>query len=217
MFSKSFIITILLVFAAVVGQALLTGCHSDSLKNSIELQLKEYPESRVTDIYKSFCQDNLGPGHLIPNREAALAYLESELSVYRQDLDSNRYERPALRYFTVGDEGNYVRVDLSVILDSLVSTEDYLDAFVRSANEGVHKSPGEWKQKWAEIASCLREDFPDIPNAAQDLAFIDSLMSGDDLIIHHSRIFNSTYHPHYRIIARDIFESEILPHEKKSE
>jgi len=195
----------------VAALCLLTGCRSESLRNSIERQLREYPESRVLDIYKSFCQDNLGPGHLIPNKEAAQHYLMSELSAYRCDIDSARYGIPALRYFAVGDEGNYVRVDLSVILDSLISAEDYLEAFVRSANVGVQKSPEEWKQKWSEIASCIRNHFPDIPNAAHDLAFIDSIMAGDDLIIHHSRDFGNAYHPHYRIISKDIFESEILP------
>jgi len=189
----------------------LAACQSDSIKSSIERQLKEYPESRVLDIYKCFCQDNLGPGHLIPSREAARAYLMSELSAYRQDLDSARYEMPALRYFAVGDKGNYVRVDLSIILDSLMAAEDYLDAFVRSANEGVHRSPEEWKRKWAAIAACIRTDFPDIPDAANDLAFIDSIMTGDDLIIHHSEAFGKACHPHYRIISKDIFEAEILP------
>ena len=195
----------------IMALCLLAGCQSGSLKNSIERQLKAYPKSRVLDIYKCFCQDNLGPEHLIPNKEAAQTYLMSELTAYRHDLDSSLYRKPTQRYFAVGDEGNYVRVDLSVILDSIISPENYLDAFVRSANEGVHRSPKEWKRKWAEIASCIREYFPDIPHATQDLALIDSIMAGDDLIIHHSEDFGNAYHPHYRIISKDIFESEILP------
>lgn len=195
----------------IIAVCLLAACRSETIKSSIERQLREYPESSVLDIYKCFCQDNLGSEHLIPNEEAARAYLMSELSSYRQDLDNSEYTKPAPRYFAVGDEGNYVRVDLSVVLDSMISAEDYLDAFVRSANEGAHRSPTEWKQKWNEIASCIRKDFPDIPDETQDLAFIDSIMAGDDLIIHHSDVFSKVYHPHYRIISRDIFESEILP------
>lgn len=189
----------------------VVDCQSESLKSSIERQLKEYPESRVLDVYKCFCQDNLGPEHLIPSKEAARTYLMSELTAYRHDLDSSLYEKPTQRYFAVGDEGNYVRVDLSVILDSIISAENYLDAFVRSANEGVHRSPEEWKHKWTEIASCIREHFPSIPHATQDLTLIDSIMTGDDLIIHHSDAFGDAYHPHYRIISKSIFESEILP------
>ena len=29
--------------------------------------------------------------------------------------------------------------------------------------------------------------------------------------VHHSRAFNEAYHPHYRIVRRDIFEHELLP------
>ena len=39
----------------------------------------------------------------------------------------------------------------------------------------------------------------------------DELVKADNLIIHHSDTFGDTYHPHYRIIAKDIFEKEILP------
>lgn len=47
--------------AAYVGALLiavsLVGCKTDSIKTGIENQLKEFPESRVQDIYKSFCQE----------------------------------------------------------------------------------------------------------------------------------------------------------------
>lgn len=101
----------------------------------------------MQDIYKSFCQDNLGPEHLIPNPDAARNYLTSELEEYKQDLEAGLYAIPTLRYYPVGDEGNYIRVDLSVILDGLIGLEEYLDAFVRSANSGVKKSHDEWKKE----------------------------------------------------------------------
>ena len=119
----------------------------------------------MQDIYKSFCQDNLGPGHLIPDPAYARDYLTTELTSFREDLDSLRYDAPARMYEPVGDRGNYVRVDLSVVLDGLVSEEMLLDAFVRSANEGRTVSPA----------------------------------------------FEAAYHPHYRIIAKDIFETELKP------
>lgn len=116
--------------------ALPVGCQS-SIRSGIERQLKEYPESRVQDIYKCFCQDNLGPEHLIPNPQTAADYLASELTEYSHDLASRKYSKPTLRYFATGDEGHF--------------------------------------------------------------------------IIHHSDKFGQVYNPHYRIIAKDIFKSEILP------
>ena len=201
----------LLRYPAILALLLFVSCQSNPTREAIEYQLKQYPESRVQDIYKSFCQDNLGPGHLIPNIESARAYLQSELQTYREDLDNGRYVKPDLRYIPVGDANNYVRVDLSVVLDSLVDAENLLSAFTRSANEGKTLTAGEWKDKWASVAALIRRYFPDIPDAESDLATIDSLMDEGHYILHHSRIFEETYHPHYRIVAQDIFDNELKP------
>ena len=202
----SSILSVLLMACCVF---LSVSCQPDATREAIERQLQQYPASRVQDIYKSFCQDNLGPGHLIPNPEAAKAYLLEELRTYRQDIDSARYEIPAERFVPVGDAGNYVRVDLSVVLDSLIEPETLLDAFVRSANEGKTLTEDEWKAKWASVAAILQKDFPDIPDAARDLAAIDSLVAEGHLILHHSEAFGAAYHPHYRIVAKDIFANEL--------
>lgn len=190
---------------------MLTGCRPSPEKTAIARQLQEFPQSRVQDIYKNFCQDNLGPEHLIPDPGYARNYLMTELASFREDLDNSRYEAPELMYYPVGDQGNYVRVDLTVVLEGLVSEEALLDAFVRSANEGRKVSPEEWTAKWYRIAEIIRKDFSDIPDAAKDLDRIGSLVEDGDLIMHHSPEFEAAYHPHYRIIARDIFESELKP------
>lgn len=190
---------------------LLFACQASPEKAAIEHQLRDYPASRVQDIYKSFCQDNLGPGHLIPDPQSARNYLESELRTFREDLDSARYYAPSIRYYPVGDNGNYVRVDLSVVLDGLVGKDDFLDAFVRSANEGKRLTEEQWVAKWKEVEKAIRKDFPDIPNVREDLEEIDSCVEKGDLILHHSTAFSKAYNPHYRIIAKDIFEKEIKP------
>ena len=177
--------------------------------------MRDYPESRVLDIYKSFCQDNLGPGHMIPDVRSAKNYLEYELQAFREDLDSARYDAPGIMYYPVGDKGNYVRVDLSVVLDGLVDKEVFLDAFVRSANEGKRLTEERWVAKWKQIEKIIRKDFPDIPDAKEDLQTIDSYLNKGELIIHHSEAFSNAYNPHYRIIARDIFEKELKPRIEK--
>ena len=193
----------------IVAILALASCQRQGIRDAIDAQLREYPETRVQDVYKDFCQDNLGPGHLIPNPASARDYLLSELGEYRGDLDSARYLKPELRYFPVGDRHNFVRVDLSVVLDGLVDEEALLDAFVRSANEGRIASEKDWVRKWRKVEAVLKRDFPDIPGAAEDLAAIDSLIAGGNLILHHSEAFERAYHPHYRIVASDIFEKEL--------
>lgn len=190
---------------------LLAGCGSDEVRDSISSQLEMFPESRAQDFYKSFCQDNLGPEHLIPDPSSAADYLREELRTYKEDLDSLRYDAPEYVYYPVGDKGNYVRVDLSVILDGLVEEDRFLDAFVRSANEGKKALIEEWVEKWRVVSETLREDFRDIPELGKDLGTLDSLMAEGHYIMRHSQSFRDAYHPHYRIIARDIFTEELKP------
>jgi hypothetical protein len=173
--------------------------------------LSAYPETRVQDIYKSFCQDKLGPEHLIPNPDAARDYLVSELAGYSADVSSGAYAIPAQRFEPVGDQGNYIRVDLSVLLDSLITEEALLDAFVRSANAKQNMTPEQWTRKWRKVAAVIRHDFPNIPDCEEDLRQIEALMAEGNYIFHHSPAFENAYHPHYRIIARSIFENEIAP------
>ena len=189
----------------------LLGCSPSPEKADISRQLQVYPESRVQDIYKSFCQDNLGPGHLIPNPESARNYLMSELNTFRNDLDSARYQAPAILYYPVGDEGNYVRVDLLVVLEGIVGEEAFLDAFVRSANQGKRVTNEQWVAKWNAVEKVIRKEFKSIPDAGKDLEMIDENVANGNLIMHHSEVFGETYNPHYRIIARDIFEKELKP------
>ena len=187
----------------------LAACQSSGIENAIRRELRDYPESRVQDIYKGFCQDNLGPGHLIPNPEMARAYLLEEIAVYREDLDSLRYAPADQPCHPVGDQGNYVRVDLSVVLDGRISEEALLDAFVRSANSGKKATPEEWTRKWASVAQVIRKDFPDIPGVEEDLRTLDSLVAAGSFIVHHSQAYCEAYHPHYRIVAKDIFEQDL--------
>ena len=202
---------ILLTLAAVL---LVSGCRGPfepTTRDIIELELVAYPETRAQDIYKSFCQDNLGPEHLIPDPATAANYLKEELRTYQEDLDSLRYKAPELLYDYVGDQNNYVRVDLSVILDGLVTEEAFLDAFIRSANEGERVTGEEWVTKWKEVSRILRKDFKDIPDLDQDLHTLDSLVFEGHYIMHHSQPYRDAYHPHHRIIATDIFLDELRP------
>ena len=101
-------------------------------------------------------------------------------------------------------------MDLSVVLDGLVDEGTLLNSFVRSANEGRTLSEKAWIKKWNKVAAVIRSRFPDIPDAAAELAELDSLIGEGHLIMHHSDAFSKAYNPHYRIVASDIFEKELL-------
>ena len=51
----------------------------------------------------------------------------------------------------------------------------------------------------------------DLPeNFEEDLEMIHSILNKGEYAVHHSDIYNAEYHPHYRIIEKEIFEEEIL-------
>lgn len=184
---------------------LASSCHqkeqAQTLQGAIERQMDTYPEARLQDIYKSFYQDHFGPGHLIKDTAMVRHYLFSELA--ENDVSYPIY------YESTGREGRFVRVFLSAVADSLVSVEELLDAFVRSANE--FKEPQtDWVTEWAEIVRTIRENEIYVEGFEEDEPALTEAAKNHQAM-HHSRAYNAAYHPHYRIVRRDIFEKEILP------
>ena len=197
---------IIILFGAVL---LLASCRQkdqpQTLQAAIEHLMDTYPEARLQDIYKSYYQDHFGPGHLITDTAMVRHYLYSELS--ENDVSYPLYYEPT------GCEGRFVRVFLSAVADSLVSAEELLDAFVRSANE-FQEPQTEWVTEWAEIVRTIRESKIAVEGFVEDEPALTEAAQ-DNQAMHHSRAYNAAYHPHYRIVRRDIFEKEILPRLEK--
>ena len=195
---------ILLAVAAVT----LFACNKvnpthEKIRQSVKRQLELYPESTLRDLYKNFFQDRFGPGHIIADNSAADRYLRYELN------SAEGFE--GLDYEPTGYEGHFYRVNLGVIADGRVPYDKYFDAFIRSVNGITPISIEEWSKEWNEIDSVIMTMGLDLENMAHDRAEIKALIEGGDYVMHHSQRFNDHYQPHYRIIERTIFESEILP------
>ena len=166
---------------------------SEAVKTAVATQLESFPESRLQDLYKSFFQDRFGPGHIITDRQSALDYILSEWAS-ADTLMGPRTE-------SCGWQGNYVRVNLSVLADSLMTAEELTDALMASAKEVKEEDIQAWKTEWAEILAIIEKEYPDIPDLQQDKARIDELLDSGQYAYHHSAAYNAAYHPHYRIIA----------------
>ena len=123
------------------------------VKQALAYQMREYPESTLKDVYKNFFQDRYGPGHLLSDTAAAGAYLRRELASYTEV--TGPYFEPT------GWEGNFYRVNLSVIKQQLVPYEDFFSAFVRSV-QGITPVPvSEWKEQM--VNDFERSVFPKHP------------------------------------------------------
>ena len=49
------------------------------VRKAVKRQMKNYPESTLQDMYKSFFQDRFGAGHIIADRQGAVAYMNREI------------------------------------------------------------------------------------------------------------------------------------------
>lgn len=176
----------------------------EKVKDSVNNQLSVYPQSSLQDIYKNFFQDRFGPGHLIPDTAMAGEYLREELGSYTEVSQNPLLER-------IGWEGNYYRVSLDVLKLGIIPADVYLETFVESANSVPAVSSDEWKNEWKKITDVIEKMNLALPDYESDKAKIQNLIEKGDFVVHHSPVFENTYHPHYRIIKKDIVLKKIKP------
>ncbi len=193
----------LLLILALACSFSLFGQSIDTIavRSAIERQLTTYPESTLQDIYKSFYQEHFGPGHIISDTASARRYLMRELSEMGET--QSPYFEPT------GSQGDYVRVYLSAVADNLITAEQLLDAFVRSANSR-QKPVVSWMEKWQAIISIIQANKIELKGFETDLPLLTEAARNNQAV-HHSRRYNDAYHPHYRIVERSIFEIELKP------
>ncbi len=198
-----FLITSIMLFGACGNKASKEEKQQhEAIREYVEGFLARYPKATLQDIYKGSFQDYFGPAHIVSNREAAKRYILREQAT--ADTLGGDYYEPC------GWRGQFYRVNLSVIRDSLVDIDCLVDAFVESA-QGEPTFTHEWIEEWNAIQQAVREVCPTLGGFAEDSAQIARLLSEGHYVVHHSRPFNEHYHPHYRIVRRDVFEQKILP------
>ena len=195
--------TLLLLIAFVCAHAQTKCVDAANVRSAVERMMADYPHSTLQDIYKSFFQDNFGPGHAVPDSAQAASWLRGELAKVER-LDVQLYE-------PTGYNGNYYRVSLAAVVGGKVQADALLSAFLRSVRA---VQPGEvdaWVQEWAQIESVIAAMELQLPGYDADTKAIKDMLAAGHYAVHHSRLYNEHYEPHYRIIAKDIFEREILP------
>ena len=178
---------------------------AQDIENFVSNQMQTYPKSRLLDIYKSCFQDYLGAEHLVSDRQMVKAYLDEELNTTSLDDLMPWYYEPC------GIEGNYVRVSLRTVKEDIIQENLLLDAFIRSANNKERPSVDSWREQWHKIIGTIEQMNLNLPSYSEDKQFIDSILSAGKYAISHSPDYREAYHPHYRIVERNIFEREIKP------
>jgi glyoxylase-like metal-dependent hydrolase (beta-lactamase superfamily II) len=173
----------------------------EKVRHAVLQQLKNYPASRLQDIYKNFFQDYFGPGHLLHDTVAAANYLRRELASYTAPSGMMLEE--------TGWEGNFYRVNLVALKEHVVPFQLFFDAFVESANKTPIPPAAVWKVRWNEIIKIIDRMQLTIPDYKADKDTLTKLLLSNQLVVHHSDTFNHHYHPHYRIIGKTVFEEKL--------
>ena len=190
---------LLLSFALILSVAV----SAQDIEGFVNRQLQNYPKSRLLDIYKSCFQNYMGAEHLVSDRQMVTAYLDEELNTTSLDDLMPWYYEPC------GIEGNYVRVSLRTVKEDIIQENLLLDAFIRSANNKERPSVDSWREQWHKFIGTIEQMNLNLPSYSEDKQFIDSILSAGKYAISHSPEYREAYHPHYRIVERNIFEREI--------
>ncbi len=169
---------------------------------SVKRQMTDYPASTLQDLYKSFFQDRFGAGHIIADRQGAVAYMNREIE------QSERFDGELAE--PTGWQGNFVRVNLSLVKEYKLAGEVLIAALIRSA-EVEMPTVEEWTEEWREIEKIIAELYPDLPHLEEHRLLIAKTLGEGNYVMHHSKEYNEAYARHYRIILREIWENELLP------
>ena len=161
------------------------------LRQILSAHAARYPLMTPCDAVKLLYQNEFGGGHLIRDRERAMAFLQAEYESTPHD--------PSLPLFE--DIGNgMVRVMLAALDGSAYPPEALMDDFVRSA--ALHTGTVEaFLQKLEVLRELTREG--SLPFSAEALeGYLQEYTAAGCPMVSHSDIYRQTYRPAYRVVLR---------------
>ncbi len=162
---------------------------------SLAFDLAEHPEAEAADVYKFLHQAIYGPGHAIPDPDAAARWLESEL----EDLGPARVGEPPCE--VLGGSPILARVNLRPFATGGGDAGELLDAFVATAGE-IHGQPGQMGEAIEIVIRWLRSDRE--KELAEGLERLGGKLAPEGYpAIHHSEAYIEAYRPAYRVVTSD--------------
>lgn len=168
-------------------------------EESIDYLVTTYPETRLTDIYKSFYQDNFGPGHLLGDSVSARKYYDYELT------DTSEWGGPLFEF--TGEGKNFVRVNMDLVRKGIIPVDAYFNAFKNSLGRVIKPTDEYWISEWLQIDSIINAKDYHFHDEEKERKIIREKLKSRDFPIHHSDNFNEHYKFHYRIISLPEFKS----------
>lgn len=158
-----------------------------------------YPDWQIEDLYKLIHQAALGSEHAVTGREQARCWLDDELA----HLDSVKNE-PLID--PIAEGGSIVRVHLRPLVENHLLPSQLLDAFLRTSREfrgSIQRLDDQWQQAVLLSSQGLLDFDP-----VEMISFYANIRSQGYPAVHHSDIYNSSYHPAYRVVAVEFLPPE---------
>ena len=170
---------------------------NDKINRLIKSELELHPKAQLIDYYKLFFQGTFGPGHIISNESSARKFLKNELE------ESTTFE--IIDYQDIGYINEFYRVNLNAINKGIISFDDFLDAFLKSAKIENEISYKEWLMDWENIEQQIIIMKIPIENIEKQSKELWRIIENKELISH-SDIYRTAYSPHYRLPNAEQFQ-----------
>ncbi len=181
--------------------------HVDSLYMKDKYMLikyrEQFPESTLKDIYKTCFQDYYGPSHIVNDTSTIAAGIMEEIN--------NADTMGGPDYCYTGVNGNYVCVNLLAVRQHRLPLATLVSALQRSMHTAHSPSLKYWQCLWQQLLPVAKQLLPPTPLVEADSTYIVQQLQQGKVTGRHSELFNHSYHFYYRIIQRQLFETEILP------
>ena len=154
---------------------------------------RRYPKMTACDAVKLAYQSVFGGGHLIPDRDAALARLRAEYEA--------RPEKASGGELVEEIGGGLVRLHLAALDPVLLPLEAVNALFCRSA-EMVQGCAEDFEKAICDIRRGCMEGY--LPFGMDELdAYLAQYRAAGMPAVSHSEVYREAYHPAYRIIRRE--------------
>jgi hypothetical protein len=170
-----------------------------TLEEFVRNEFRAFPESRFVDIYKSFFQDNYGPGHILNDTTLAGKYVDEDLA--------NEVWPDTVLWQATGTRHNYIRMNLVLVKKGIIPRDTLLLAMLRSAPLAQKPPIADFRKEVDKLYLVVKAFKPDLADLEKDKKAIDDQLSKGEVMMHHSEHYLNIYQRRYRIVHRTVFDA----------